>query len=859
MRSIAPPDSAVQSGQTVPSWRALLHARGFSDATLEFFGIQPNRAGWLYPVAPGVAARRWKAFPRHKGAKYRWKPSLPPDLRFYDPRGVLGERIREQGGALILASGEPDVWALHEAGIFNATATLHGEGTVPPWLVDELRRLGVTRVRVWPDRDQTGLSGALKLQAALAGSGIALEVRALPYPLDSKADINQTLLDVGPDALWATLLACPPLDLPELPPEPTPRPVLPPRNVPSDAASLYEQWCAAVEAEAVRVWQIAPPNAKNLSRKNFSSPYREDRRPSAQWNYTTHGFKDYATGEFTNTHAVAALLGFTPWDDYLRACRAAPARPRERARPDEVPRGWRRGVPENLVTLLLNLHGDTWLNASRGILPNGGAAATTYTVWHELVAAGKLGDTDPVTAAKLARLSADGRGLSKDTAASGLRLLADLQLIEFLSLSNEPQWVGTETRLIDSQNGSAGRKGEQYVLRPLDAALRDFLRRLEADLLAVVLVREYPDLPVPARALKEPLSAYGLSDEHLAAIDAASQPVYEAHRETRARALAEFRRRRGIFRAKYGFEALRSAAPLELPKDARTPNASAFRDAVDEAHLAACGGVRTDRRAAARRVGRGLGSHQAACARRGVVAVPQYEERALGEGAEVLAQCEALDVWAFRRGVMELVAPGGASVRVSERWAGAFDYDAWVAGYEGDGPVRVRIQRPSIEKRRDQATPEDLAAAEQLSAKQGANGRRRGQSKPGKSEPPAKTRWPGEYLVKQGELRAEACGVSVLSDGRFVTPVGEVLPRDAVALWRGLAAAVLPGPALAPLPRPNSGPPHHYANQSSPCVLCGEPGTQLHWTGWYCEAHAALPLDEKVRRWQQGRGDGALY
>ena len=150
--------------------------------------------------------------------------------------------------------------------------------------------------------------------------------------------------------------------------------------------------------------------------------------------------------------------------------------------------------------------------------------------------------------------------------------------------------------------------------------------------MAVVLVREYPDLPVPARPLKEPLSAYGLDDEHLAAIDAASREVYEAHRALRARALAEFRRRRGIFRVKYCFEALRQSAPLVLSPDAKTPNASAFRDAVDEAHLAACGGVRTDRyeRGAWARTG----SHHASCDRRGLLTIPQYEERALDEGAD---------------------------------------------------------------------------------------------------------------------------------------------------------------------------------------------------------------------------------
>lgn len=855
MRSIAPPDSAVQSSGTIPPWRALLHARGLSDATIDHFAIQPDRTGWLYPVAPDAPVRRWKAFPRHNGAKYRWKPKLPPDARFYDPHGDLDQRVTERGGALILAAGEPDVWALHEAGIFHATATMHGEGTIPAWFVAELQRLGVTRVLVWPDRDQTGVVSALKLRQALAGTGIALDLYALPGALGSKADINATLLDVGAAALWDTLRACPLLDLPEVEPEPTARLVPPTRNVPDDAASLYERWCVeVVEAEAVRAWQIAPPNAKHLSRKNFHSPYREDRNPSAQWNYDKHGFTDYATGEFTNTKTVADLLGLAPWDAYRAAQRAPLLRPSLDALAAAAPRVWCAGVPQTLISFLLNFHGDRWLNVQRGVLPNLGAAAVTYAVWHELVAEGTLDEREPVTAAKLARLSAHGRQLSKDTAGSGLKLLAAWQLIEFLSLSNnDSAEIGTETRLMAEQHGSPGRKGDQYRLRSLDAALRDFLAQLEPVLLSVVLVRDHPDLPVSAQALQQPLRAYGLSDEHLRAIDAASAPLYDAHRVQKEKAAAEFRRRRGIFRAKYGMSALLGAAPLVLPMNTPTPNAAAFRDAVDEVNLAAAGGVRTDRYDAARRVGRGMGSHRDSCARRGIATIPQYEEHLLCEGVEVLAQCEALDARAYRRGAMELVAPNRSSVRVSAQHAGQFDYDGWVAESDGEAPVTVRIQRPSIEKRRAQATEAEVAAAEAISAKQQTTSRRRWQAEPGKSVSRVKSIWPADYLLRQGELRAEACGVRALVDGRFLTPDGEVLPRDPASLWRGLAAAMLPGP-LAERP-PKVADPHHYANQARPCVLCGEAGAHLHWTGWYCAEHAALPLDEKLRRRANGQGN----
>lgn len=91
-------------------------------------------------------------------------------------------------------------------------------------------------------------------------------------------------------------------------------------DLPVEYQTLYERWCVeVVEQAAIRAWDITPPNGKGLSRRNFSSPLREDRHPSAQWSYTAHGFKDYTTGEFYNTIFCAALLGVQAWEDY-RTC-----------------------------------------------------------------------------------------------------------------------------------------------------------------------------------------------------------------------------------------------------------------------------------------------------------------------------------------------------------------------------------------------------------------------------------------------------------------------------------------------------------------------------------------------------------
>jgi len=146
---------------TAATWRALLHERGLSDATLARAGIRPNGRGWLYPVAPGVTARRWKAYPNQGGPKYLWRPEQPATARFYDPVGDLAEHVAAAGGVLLLAAGEPDTWALWEAGLFNASCTLAGEGTIPPWMIDALHRLAVRVLRYWPDCDPAGRPGRL--------------------------------------------------------------------------------------------------------------------------------------------------------------------------------------------------------------------------------------------------------------------------------------------------------------------------------------------------------------------------------------------------------------------------------------------------------------------------------------------------------------------------------------------------------------------------------------------------------------------------------------------------------------------------------------------------------------------------
>ncbi len=328
------PNISTAINTSIPRWRALLHARGITDQAISRAGIRSAPHGWLYPIDPTLTARRLKAFPGQHGPKYQWKPSKPDGARFYDPAGDLAEHVAAAGGVLILAAGEPDVWACWSAGVFNVTCTLHGEGTIPAWLIERLHALAVRTVQLWPDCDPAGLNHARKVRAALAASGIAVEVYALPFADDSKGDLNTLLIAVGPDGFRAALDSCDVLTLPAPEVEIDSYYAAKCERKTGQANDLYERWCVEVEAAAIRTWQITPPNGKNLSRRNFSSPLREDRKPSAQWNYTAHGFKDYATGDFFNTATCADLLGLPTWDDFKAD--HAPARPKQSPAPDPI-------------------------------------------------------------------------------------------------------------------------------------------------------------------------------------------------------------------------------------------------------------------------------------------------------------------------------------------------------------------------------------------------------------------------------------------------------------------------------------------------------------------------------------------
>jgi len=524
---------AAPSSATNARGAELLAARGLSDVTRAYFGIEGRRDGWLYPASADHPAPRFKGYPDTQ-TRYKWPNGKPEALRFYDPRGNLAAEIARAGGVLFLAEGEPDVWALHEGGIRNATATMLGAATLPAWLVEELQRLGVQRVIVYPDRDSAGGLFAAKIKQALAETRIAFEARALPDALGAKSDINDLLLAVGADSLKAALEACGPASLPDV----TPVGAAPRGEAYSgpqtDASGLFEQWAVEVERAALAAWNIAPPKANGWSRRNFSAPTREDRRASCTWDYTRHGYKDHA-GPFYNTHEVAEQLGFTPWADW-KAQRAPILRPESAPSAAKEITRFALGMPYTL-TKRLNM-------AARLFgLPSQTPAALVLHAW-QLISRDVLPDGAPVTQADF-RKAAESAGfeLSRETVNRGFQQLAEWGAGALISPPNCDHDSGAKCAIcnlylktlnkyrLQKTHLASGRKPTLFLFNPVSVAMRGFVDRYTG----LIAALRYGDTPANAELVWRDLTA----DEARLA-NRLSAPLYEATASAREKAAALF-------------------------------------------------------------------------------------------------------------------------------------------------------------------------------------------------------------------------------------------------------------------------------------------------------------------------------
>ena len=182
------------SEPTEPSWIVApehtltqrLYERRLSAEVIATFEIEPHANGWQYPAAGGV---RWKNANSQAQPKYKWIGGKPASAEFYHAPDLI-QSISNSSGALWIVSGEPDVWAMHSAGISH-TMSGFTEASVSSSLRDVLYSLGVLIVYIAPDLDPTGQQWARKIATALNGSGIELDCRALPEALGAKGDLGK--------------------------------------------------------------------------------------------------------------------------------------------------------------------------------------------------------------------------------------------------------------------------------------------------------------------------------------------------------------------------------------------------------------------------------------------------------------------------------------------------------------------------------------------------------------------------------------------------------------------------------------------------------------------------------------------
>lgn len=276
-------------------------------------GIQnaAQKAGWFdmedfweFPVydphgAGEIIAKRRKFKNPTNGCKYNWVGSKPGNEtgNFYFIPGILNA-INAANGICYLANGEPSVLAFHEARIQNVICTTLSEISIPPNVTKHLYSYGITRLINIPDNDEAGRNGAIKWRDALRGSGIDYECLSWG-DVAEKFDANDLWVEVGfnAEAFCDHLKNLSEMKLPS--------PVQEPEN--QQEYSDYNTHKRLID-EVASILNITEWKADGWSRKNISSPFREDKNPSASFNRNSGVLYDFG-GDSHSIWDVARVLG----------------------------------------------------------------------------------------------------------------------------------------------------------------------------------------------------------------------------------------------------------------------------------------------------------------------------------------------------------------------------------------------------------------------------------------------------------------------------------------------------------------------------------------------------------------------
>lgn len=256
---------------------------------------------WEYPVFNfdgNIVTRRGKAYPNATTKqKYIFIPSKLNALYYHAPG--IRQAVNDSDGLLYIANGEPSVLAYHASGIFNVLSWF-GEGSIPSSFIADMTELGVNHIVYAPDNDTAGLKSAITLRNLLHDTDIQLTILDISAHVDHKGDTNDLWIAVNFDSqrYLETLNACPALVLPAY--------EQPRTHDYSDNADNRDDLIEQV-AKALGVWGQAQ-NADGWTRKNISSPFRDDKNASCGFNFNTGVLNDFG-GQSHSVYELAEHFG----------------------------------------------------------------------------------------------------------------------------------------------------------------------------------------------------------------------------------------------------------------------------------------------------------------------------------------------------------------------------------------------------------------------------------------------------------------------------------------------------------------------------------------------------------------------
>lgn len=498
-------------------------------------------------------------------------------------------------------------------------------------------------------------------------------------------------------------------------------------------------------------------------------------------------------GDHAYTHSEARAK--------VRSAYSQPARPKATrggvsshsaptAPPDDPVFTLPNGMSYGLIGFLNFAHNNKWLHVERGDVPNmRGFAALLYQV-DELQQAGALKPDEPVTANRLATLSEDRRGLSRDTISNAL---AVAEYCGFCSLyCFEDLHTGFK-----SPNIRRGRPGKQYIFRSITEAWQDFISKLEPYIWRALMVEKYSHVPTEATDFADWLQKNtGATWDDIGVIDDASQCLYEAFDDDRRAAIAEFNSRVRTLRGLVS--KFISEPPVTLPADVTFSKAREWYNALNEWHMG--NKEERDSNEAARFLGVSLGQHRRNCEAQGIIKIPEWSDPVpVASHMNITAQAERLDAKNYYRGRVRLYAGSGDYVHLSPNRSTSH-YADWLAQHGGIEGAEFRVWERSVDKRDDDRVTDqeraDRAALSERSAafSERAKAKRETDEAAGK-EPPKRRSRLDTYMQVQGELRAELFGLTPMPEHQPVMLTSNIINRwfDLDHVWEAIVQTVKAG------------------------------------------------------------------